>query len=435
MSDVLIIGAGISGLAAAETMASEGKSVTLLEARERTGGRINTAGSRIGNLPIELGAEFVHGAKNATWEMIRAAGLETQEVPGRHWQWEQGRLREDNRAWDELEKVFSKIDIRAPDQDFISFLLHSGDMSEGAKAFALEYVEGFHAADPRRVSIHSLAKAETAAQADEGERQFRITRGYAALVNWLANRLAHLGVQLRLGTVAETIAWEPGSVQVEGRTRSGRELYRAPQLLVTVPLGVLQAQGLGGLVFAPRIAAKDRAIQGLAMGSVVRITFHFRARFWPVDNFGFIHAQGKPFPTWWSDERGLLLTAWAGGPQASSLGKNGADTVQARAIEVLANVFGTSAREVQELVLESCHHDWDRDPLARGAYSYTPSGAGSLIAELAAPVRNTLFFAGEATDGQGEQGTVHGALASGRRAAQEMLAVKSEAHRPTAKAR
>lgn len=421
MGEVIIVGGGIAGLAAAECLAKRGVAVTLLEGQERLGGRINTICSRIGNLPIELGAEFIHGAKNALWEVIRATGLETQEVPGRHWRSSGGGLKEDNQSWEELERVFSAIDQDKPDRDFNSFLDRADGIGEQAKAFALEYVEGFHAADPSRVSIHSLARAEAASEADEGDRQFRISQGYGALLEWLENQVRQHGVEVRFGTIVDSIKWHRHRVEVAARNRAGREHFRAPQALVTVPLGVLQAQGLGGLVFDPRIPGKERAIQALAMGAVVKVTFQFRARFWPVENFGFIHAGGALFPTWWSDERGLLLTGWVGGPRAEKLARRSSEEIKAKAIGVMAEIFRTNARGIEDLIIGVSHHDWIADPFSRGAYSYTPVGSTGMIAQLAAPVDDTLFFAGEATDRQGEQGTVHAALASGRRAAAEIL--------------
>src|SRR5258708_6091794 len=90
---VIIIGAGAAGLAAAGVFAAEGISAIVLEARERPGGRIFTvSGQR--NVPVELGAEFIHGAKNDTWQIIRTAKLKTHELPDRHWTTAKGKLSE-----------------------------------------------------------------------------------------------------------------------------------------------------------------------------------------------------------------------------------------------------------------------------------------------------------------------------------------------------
>jgi monoamine oxidase len=78
-------------------------------------------------------------------------------------------------------------------------------------------------------------------------------------------------------------------------------------------------------------------------------------------------------------------------------------------------------QQIEDLTESAAYHDWQTDPFARGAYSYVKAGGDSAQAGLAAPLEQTLFFAGEATDVSGYHGTVHGAIASGHRAAQEIL--------------
>lgn len=421
MDDVLIIGAGIAGLAAARSLAREKRKVTLLEARERVGGRVHTVAGRCGNLPVELGAEFVHGAKNDLWGIIGEAGLEMQEVPDRHWVFSGGVLNEDNGFYDEVEEVISKIEPETGDRSFCAFLENRNDLSKSAKLMALEYVEGFHAADPKRVSVRSLARAEKAAEKDEGTRQFRIAHGYGRMLDWFESSLAGAGVGLRFQTVVESVQWERGSVRVQAQTPTGPKQFEAKQVLITLPIGVLQCRGKGGVVFKPDLGEKQKAVDGLAMGHVIKITLEFRSVFWPVGNFGFIHAIGANFPTWWSDERGALLTGWAGGPRAQQLESAPPKEIEEEALKALATIFKVDTLRLKDLLVACHRHDWWCDPFSRGAYSYTPAQMENMAAKLAEPIQATLFFAGEATDPEGEQGTVHGALTSGRRAAKQML--------------
>src|SRR5437667_2081056 len=113
-TSVLIVGAGIAGLAAGDMLSAEGLPVVVLEARERIGGRIHTIQSLRGSIPIELGAEFVHGAKNETWRLIRTAGLATHEVPDSHWQSSDGVLVRNPDFWDQLSTATENIDLSAP---------------------------------------------------------------------------------------------------------------------------------------------------------------------------------------------------------------------------------------------------------------------------------------------------------------------------------
>lgn len=422
-------------MAAAEQLARHGLHITLLEARERIGGRIHTIPSKSGGFPIELGAEFVHGAKNSVWDFVSAAGLKTQEVPDRHWIFSEGGLKEQNNSFEELGKVFSAISLDEPDRNFQSFLDECKDLDPTTKTMSLDYVEGFHAADPQRVSIHSLKRSEQASEHDEGDRQFRVSKGYQAMLDWLGSQLLRAGVKARLQTIVEAINWRPGSVEVQARTNDGGEIFAAPYVLITLPLGVMQKQGRGGVLLNPPLAEKDEAVGGLAMGPVVKLILEFRSPFWRIQNFGFIHALGRTFPTWWSDERGAVLTAWAGGPRAKELEGLSYDEVQSQAIRCLAEMFKTELYRIQKELIAIHRHDWTQDPFSCGAYSYTPVGMTHMSSILAAPVAGTLFFAGEATDSTGEQGTVHGALESGRRAAKEIieaLAATSRQHVPKA---
>ncbi len=391
----------------------------LLEARDRIGGRIHAVMAATGGFPIELGAEFVHGERNDTWELIRAAGLQTEEVPDRHWRLARETLTEDTQFWEQLEAVLGRIDPAEPDQDFQGFLRQQKSLEARAKKSATAFVQGFHAADDDRISIHSLAKAEQASERAGGNRQFRITRGYRALLDWLAGELERYEARVHCGTVAHILSWQPGAVEVVATTSAGTRKFRGRCALITLPLGVLQQEE--GLRYEPRLTEKLPSIRALAMGQVLKVALQFKTRFWPVQNFGFIHAEDAPLPTWWSDARGPIVTGWAGGPQASALSGEGQPSIEAEALRSLARLFKLDVERIRGSLVASYTYDWERDPFARGAYSYTPVGMTGMPARLSAPVAGTLFFAGEATDTTGAQGTVHGALASGKRAAREIL--------------
>jgi monoamine oxidase len=135
----------------------------------------------------------------------------------------------------------------------------------------------------------------------------------------------------------------------------------------------------------------------------------------------FVQARAE-LPVWWTSHpvRSGLVVAWAGGPKAIALGKS-PRTLPSRVIASLSDVFRVDRRTVQRNVVRTMHHDWSRDPFSRGAYSYVLVGGTDAAAALARPVRGTLFFAGEATDPEGRTGTVHGAIATGRRAAAQAV--------------
>jgi monoamine oxidase len=132
----------------------------------------------------------------------------------------------------------------------------------------------------------------------------------------------------------------------------------------------------------------------------------------------FFTARGVDVPVWWTPfpVRAGLAIAWAGGPAAIELGRAPRDAVP-RTIASLADTFGLERRMVRRHVVATFHHDWCGDPFARGAYSYVLVGGSDAAETLSRPLRRTLFFAGEATDAEGRTGTVHGAIATGHRAA------------------
>jgi monoamine oxidase len=170
---------------------------------------------------------------------------------------------------------------------------------------------------------------------------------------------------------------------------------------------------------------------------VLKVLLQFREAFWDELSGGryrdvaFFHPREAPFPTFWTalPLRVPLLVAWAAGPKADRLAHAAKTEIVEHALASLAELFGN--RPMIDKLLDSAWlHDWQRDPYARGAYSYVTVGGDDAREQLAEPLRDTLFFAGEAADTEGEAGTVAGALQSGRRAARELLAsLKSDGKR------
>jgi monoamine oxidase len=215
---------------------------------------------------------------------------------------------------------------------------------------------------------------------------------------------------------------------VEAESPYGSMRVTAARALITLPVGVLQdqADNPGALTFSPRVKGKHAALRALAAGPVIKVVLHFSAPFWEKCHGGryldgtFFHCPGAAFPTFWTalPVRVPLLVAWAGGPCAERLRGASRARILQSAMKSLHRIFGASAPS--RLVGAYLHH-WQQDPYARGAYSYVMVGGGRAREALAAPVAGTLYFAGEATDLEGEAGTVAGALQSGRRAALEII--------------
>jgi len=184
-ADVLVVGAGVAGLEAARSLCAAGLAVRILEARDRVGGRIFTHRDPFLPIPVELGAEFVHGRAPEFWELLRVAGLTAYDVTGAHWYFNQGRLRRDLALGSRVEELLENLRHRAGlDQTFAEFVAQQ-DAEDKVKAWATAYVEGFNAARSEKISVQSLAHEARATSETDGDRGFRVLGGYNQVTDWL----------------------------------------------------------------------------------------------------------------------------------------------------------------------------------------------------------------------------------------------------------
>jgi monoamine oxidase len=433
-ADVLVLGAGIAGLAAAERLAEAGRRVVVVEGRDRIGGRIHTVEDPESHHPIELGAEFVHGRPAGLLALIRSAGLTLDPVPERHERGpgHPGSPLADPRA--SLSRLLHTAGKAAPDrsltdQPLAELLQERGGLLEpGERRIAVAYLETFHAADPACVGTRALAENE-AAEDEDGDEPHRVREGYGALVRWLAEQLHPDRVELRLRTLVTSLRWREGEVRAAVRSPNGEpaELV-ARSAVVTLPLPALLARpgAPAGVAIDPMPDSWSSAFAALHMGAAHRIVLRFDTRWWAPDRQGgpgFVHGTTEPFPVWWTalPSRAPVLTGWTGGPRAAALAGRGEEAVLGAALDSLASVFGRDARELRSRLRMVWSHDWVTDQFAGGAYSYGGVGAIGARAALTPPVAGTLFLAGEAIAERGRNGTVHGALESGQRAAARLL--------------
>jgi monoamine oxidase len=438
--DAIVIGAGAAGLAAARALSGRGKRVCLLEGRDRIGGRVHSLHISGLPLPIELGAEFIHGEAATSFSIVGAAGLLACELPDNHWWSRGGRWTLVRDFWGEIDRVRRRIGALRRDVSFDEFLRTRRNLAPRLRERARMFVEGYHAAHADRISALVLRTSDEEQNDPNGNRQFRLAGGYDALLHWLRAGLDPERCELRLGTAVTEIGWSSRGVTARCRRGTLEESVRARTAVITIPVGVWKApsEQPGAIRFDPPLEEKERALSRIEAGHVVKITFLFRERWWDDPAFldartpakqrdsagplNFLHTTDGSMPTWWTTAplRSPLLTGWAGGHAADALLAEPADARAGRALDSMARAFGVPRRMLEKQLAGSFTHDWQADPFSRGAYSYAAVGGSEASRLLARPIGGTLFFAGEATS-RDETGTVAGAIESGIRAANECI--------------
>jgi monoamine oxidase len=436
-SDVLIIGAGIAGLAAARALAGSGLSVLIIEARDRVGGRLMTLRAANDGSAHEMGAEFVLGRPSGLWQLISLAGLRLVEAESFTWRAEDKRFSKEVELFTQMEELMDLLIEAAeggPDMTFAQF----GRIVVGQKPELADivrqtgnYIEDYTGADLNKVGIYFLARGELA-ELDVGQQPYRLIEGFDVLIarSFLEEEFAR---KMLLSCAVRRIEWQKNRVNVFSSTPDYDITLCAKKVLVTVPVSILKlgAPAANAIKFIPALAQKEEILKSFEMAQALKVVVTFQSRFWEnskdVDNdwlkAGFINCQSGLFRQWWTHYPIVsnVLVGWLGGPKSQSV-KVDAKIIQAYAVESLSTIFNMSEAEIVAEIKDVYFYDWNNDPWSLGVYSYASTVAHRVGGpSLADPVEDTIFFAGEATDTRGCTGTVHGAFNSGLRAAKEII--------------
>lgn len=418
--DVIVIGAGISGLAAARDMARSGMDVLVLEARDRVGGRIHTLHEPAPH-GLEIGAQMIHGSRAATWELIHEFGVQTRPFPSWDtWPWSKAAgFRPPDAGLREAAEARLKAAFReyhGDDESFQEFL-QAKRLTPADQEAVLEHALSW-SAEPDEISLRA-AMEDQAAWDSYFDQNYQVIGGYDTLPLKIAEGL---GERVRLSSVVRQIEWGRYGVLVSYRRDGKDEKARAARAVITLPVGILQS---GGPDFTPRLPPwKDRAIRALHMGRVVVVHLLFDTWFWrdAVPGLPGWDARGGRISFWDPHPPGTgepVLLGWIVGRAAQELSDLGEAAGKERALAWVEEAFPSAG--VKKRLRFSSMRDWIADPYSRGSYSYTRPGGSAQRAVLGTPVDDLLHFAGEATAAAPHYQTVHGAYASGRRVAREIL--------------
>ncbi|NJN60744.1 MAG: FAD-dependent oxidoreductase [Coleofasciculaceae cyanobacterium RL_1_1] len=422
-SRIVVIGAGLAGLAAARELHHQGHKVVVVEARDRPGGRIWTS-HQWPDTPLDLGASWIHGVQNnpltALADEIQARRLTTHYERATTYNTDgQPLSRAEN---DRLERLETQVlnaltQAQTGDEDVsirqaIAPLMQGLDRSSGRYRwlnFILSStIEQEYSGSATDLSTYWYDQLQ---EFDGGDVLF--PQGFSAITEFLAQDL-----RIEFGQPVQAIEWGRSPLRVV----TSRSEFIADRVVVTLPLGVLKAQTVQ---FSPALPpSKQEAIAKLGMGVLNKCYLRFPSVFWPkdVDWLEYIPARHGEWTEWVSFKRVAdqpILLGFNAADRGKAIEAWSDAEIVASAMTTLKTIFGDEIPQPIEAQITR----WASDPFSLGSYSYNAVGSTPKLRQaLAAPVGQALFFAGEASHRK-FFATAHGAYLSGLRAARQILAL------------
>ena len=418
MAEIIVIGAGISGLSIARQLIQSGHAVTVLEARDRVGGRIHAITGNFSK-PVETGAEFIHGEQPVTLALLKEARIDKNLMKGKFYSIVKDELQRGDVFDDHWKELFSKLTKLEHDVTLTDFLQQyfAGEQYKELRHRVIQFAEGFDIADPDRVS--SLALREEWKNSDD-EHQYHPEGGHSKLIEFLRKGVINNGGSIVLNAPVREVRLKAKIVEI---LADSNKIHRADKVIITVPLGVLQR---GSIVFSPPLPEHQAAFAAMGFGGVIKFNFEFKEPVWesrdhrhlPDLAFAFSDAE---VPTWWSQipDKTPMLTGWFSGPRTFK-SDVAPEVLYRTAISSLQYILRCNPNAIESSLRHWHITNWVHDEYAHGAYSYPTLRSNEARKLLAQPVNDMLYFAGEAMYDGTSGGTVEAALVSARDVVQKI---------------
>lgn len=419
---VIIIGGGAAGLITAFELSKHKIAVTILESKQRAGGRIYTVNEHSFSQPVETGAEFIHGDAPVTLSLLNEAGISYHAVNDTMGRIENGVFSNENnfnRHWNLLMKEMASLQEDIPLTVFLAMRFGEDKYAE-LRTFVKNFAAGFDLADLSTASTKALYREWS----KEMGTQYRIDGGYKKLIDFLETKCRNNGCIIHFACCAKKISWHTDDVSV---LTMCSQIFKANKIVLATPISVLQADGRSSdyIEFSPAIPHYIKAAQNIGFGAVIKIILEFHENFWKekIKDAGMIFMQQEIVPTWWTQSpvENNILTGWIGNEKAKSLQDETDEAILYKAIQSLANSFNVAAEKLHKNLKAYKIANWCKEPDIYGGYSFSTVESANAKHILREPVNNTIFFSGEALFDGTPGGTVEAALDSGKKTAQAVL--------------